>query len=164
MPIAAVATPHTEAITTMTTPSTVDHVAGIDRGRGRRGAHTNRAVRRLRTFVSARQKLLPPVAVVAAAVALAAPVHADVDTDFANQLHVYGVYGARDYNAWLGKITCNRLGNGIDADAYQSAAFLSKNLPPHSTTEQTWQFLNSAITTYCPDQLPIPTSAAGQCQ
>jgi len=103
-----------------------------------------------------RQKLLPLVAVVAAAVALAAPVHADVDTDFANQLHVYGVYGPRDYNAWLGKITCNRLGNGIDADAYQSAAFVS--------TEQTWQFLNSAITTYCPDQMPVLTSAAGQRQ
>jgi hypothetical protein len=29
----------------------------------------------------------------AAMVALAATVHADVDTDFANQLHVYGVYG-----------------------------------------------------------------------
>jgi len=108
-----------------------------------------------------RQKLLPLVAAVAAAVALAAPVHADVDTDFANQLHVYGVYGPRDYNAWLGKIICNRLGNGIDADAYQSAVFLSKNLPPHSTTEQTWQFLNSAITTYCPDELPVLTSAAG---
>ena len=111
-----------------------------------------------------RQKLLPLVAVVTAAVALAAPVHADADTDFANQLHVYGVYGPRDYNAWLGKITCNRLGNGIDADAYQSAAFLSKNLPQHSTTEQTWQFLNSAITTYCPDQMPVLTSAAGQRQ
>ena len=111
-----------------------------------------------------RQKLLPLVAVVTAAVALAAPVYADADTDFANQLHVYGVYGPRDYNAWLGKITCNRLGNGIDADAYQSAAFVSKNLPPHSTTEQTWQFLNSAITTYCPDQMPVLTSAAGQRQ
>jgi hypothetical protein len=97
----------------------------------------------------------------AAMVALAAPVHADVDTDFANQLHVYGVYGPRDYNAWLGKISCNRLGNGTDADAYQSAAFLSKNLPQGTTTAQTWQFLNTAITTYCPDQIPVLTSAAG---
>jgi Protein of unknown function (DUF732) len=109
---------------------------------------------------TARQKLLPLVAVVAAAIALAAPVHADVDTDFANQLHVYGVYGPRDQNAWLGKITCNRLGNGIDADAYKSAAFLSKNLPQDTTTEQTWQFLNAAITTYCPDQMSVLTSAA----
>ena len=85
-------------------------------------------------WLSAQEKFLPLVAVVAAAVALAAPVHADVDTDFANQLHGYGIYGQRDYNAWLGKITCNRLGNGIDADAYKSAAFLSKNLPRNSTT------------------------------
>jgi hypothetical protein len=97
----------------------------------------------------------------AAMVALAAPAHAEVDTDFANQLHVYGIYGPRDYNAWLGKITCNRLGNGIDAGAYESAAFLSKNLPQGTTTEQTWQFLNSALTTYCPDQMPVLTSAAG---
>jgi hypothetical protein len=107
------------------------------------------------------EKSLQFVAVVAAAVALAAPAHADVDTDFANQLHGYGVYGPRDYNAWLGKLTCNRLGNGIDADAYRSAAFLSKNLPRGTTTAQTWQFLNSAINTYCPDQMPVLTSAAG---
>jgi hypothetical protein len=43
------------------------------------------------------------VAIVAAAmVALAAPAHADPDADFANQLHGYGIYGPRDYNAWLG--------------------------------------------------------------
>ena len=69
-----------------------------------------------------------------AALLLAAPAHADLDTDFANQLHGYGIYGPRDYNAWLGKITCKRLGNGTDADAYKSAAFLSKNLPRGSTT------------------------------
>jgi hypothetical protein len=97
----------------------------------------------------------------AAMLALAVPVHADVDTDFANQLHVYGVYGPKDYNAWLGKIACKRLGNGTDADAHESAAFLAKNLPAHSTTEQTWQFLDTAINTYCPDQMPVLTSAAG---
>ena len=99
--------------------------------------------------------------VVAAAVAVAMPAHADVDTDFANQLHGYGIYGQRDYNAWLGKIACNRLGNGIDADAYKSAAFLSKNLPRGSTTAQTWQYLNAAINTYCPDQMPVLTSVVG---
>jgi Protein of unknown function (DUF732) len=107
--------------------------------------------------LSAQEKFLPLVAVVAAAVALAAPVHADVD----NQLHGYGICGQRDYNAWLGKITCNRLGNRIDADAYKSAAFLSKNLPRNSTTAQTWQFMNAAINTYCADQMPVLTSAAG---
>ena len=38
---------------------------------------------------------------VVAAVAVAAPAHADPDIDFANQLHGYGIYGPRDYNAWL---------------------------------------------------------------
>jgi hypothetical protein len=153
MPIAPVATPRTAAITTVTPPTTT-----------RFSAQTHRGVCRLRTFLPAQQNYGPLVAVVVAAVALAAPVHADVDTDFANQLHVYGVYGSRDYNAWLGKITCHRLGNGIDTDAYQSAAFLSKNLPRGTTTAQAWQFLNSAITTYCPDQVPVLTSAAGQRQ
>ena len=97
----------------------------------------------------------------AAAVVLAAPSYADVDTDFANQLHAYGVYGPKDYNAWLGKIACKRLSNGTDADADTSAAFLSKNLPRGTTTEQTWQFLAAAIGTYCPDQMPVLTSAAG---
>src|ERR1700730_13250682 len=104
-------------------------------------------------------KLLGLVAVTAAAFVLATPSYADVDTDFANQLHTYGIYGQRDYNAWLGKITCNRLG-GIDADAYKSAAFLSKNLPRGTTTEQTCQFLAAAIGSYCPDQMPVLTSAA----
>ncbi len=112
-------------------------------------------MRWLSTGLSGQEKFLPLVAVVAAAVALAAPVHADVDTDFANQLHGYGIYGQRDYNAWLGKITCNRLGYGVDADAYKSAAFLSKNLPRNSTTAQTWQFMNAAINNYCPDQMPV---------
>ena len=76
------------------------------------------------------------VSITAAVVALAAPAHADLDTDFANQLHGYGIYGPRDYNAWLGKITCKRLGNGTDADAYKSAAFLSKNLPRGTTTRR----------------------------
>ena len=60
-----------------------------------------------------------------------------------------------------GKITCNRLGSGVDADAYKSASFLSKNLPRDSTTAQTWQFLAAAISTYCPDQTPVLTTVAG---
>jgi hypothetical protein len=137
----------------------VEDVAEIDPEGGRHGSQTNWAMRWLSKGPSGQEKFLPLFAVVAAAVALAAPVHADVDTDFANQLHGYGIYGQRDYNAWLGKITCNRLGNGIDADAYKSAAFLSQNLP-RNTTAQTWQFLNAAINTYCPDQMPVLTSAA----
>jgi hypothetical protein len=38
------------------------------------------------------------LASITAAVALAAPAHADVDSDFANQLHGYGIYGPRDYS------------------------------------------------------------------
>jgi hypothetical protein len=30
-----------------------------------------------------------------------------------------------------------------------------------TTTAQTWQFLAAAIDTYCPDQTPVLTSAAG---
>ena len=74
---------------------------------------------------------------VAAAIALAAPapVNADPDQDFATQLHIYGIYGPRDYNAWIGKITCKRLRNGLDADAYQSAQFVSNQLQKDSTTQ-----------------------------
>ena|ERR1700738_3032243 len=98
--------------------------------------------------------------ITAAMVALAAPAHADVDTDFANQLHSYGIYGPRDYNAWLAKITCERLGNGLDTSAEKSAQFLSHNLPRGTTTAQTWQFLAAAIGTYCPEQMPMLTSVA----
>jgi hypothetical protein len=105
-------------------------------------------------------KLSGLASITAAAVAFAASAHADVDTDFADQLHGYGICGPRDYNAWLGKITCNRLGSGTDADADKSAAFLSKNLPRGTTTAQTWQFLAVAIGRYCPDQTPVLTSVA----
>ena len=74
-------------------------------------------------------KLSALASIMTAAVTLAAPAHADVDTDFANQLHGYGIYGQRDYNAWLAKITCKRLGNGVDKSAEKSAVFLSHNLP-----------------------------------
>ena len=98
----------------------------------------------------------------AVAVALAAPAHADPDTDFANQLHGYGIYGQKDYNAWIGKITCKRLYRGVDADAYASARFILPNLQKGSTTEQAWQFLGAAISTYCPDQMPVLERAAAQ--
>src|ERR1700758_5648382 len=96
----------------------------------------------------------------AAVVALAAPAHADPDADFNNQLHGYGIYGQRDYNAWLGKITCERLHNGLDTTADKSAHFASVNLPRGTTTGQSYQFLAAAIGTYCPDQVPILTAAA----
>jgi hypothetical protein len=69
----------------------------------------------------------------------AAPAYADPDTDFANQLHSYGIYGPRDTNAWFGTITCQRLNNHLDTDAYKSADFLAKNLPKGSTSEGTFR-------------------------
>jgi hypothetical protein len=102
--------------------------------------------------------------VAAGMVTLAAPTHADPDTDFANQLHGHGIYGPLDYNAWLGKITCERLHNGVDTTAEKSAHFALANLPRNTTTAQSYQFLAAAISTYCPDQVPILTSAAARHQ
>jgi hypothetical protein len=101
-------------------------------------------------------------AMAAMAIASAAPAHADPDTDFANQLHTYGIYGGRDYNAWIGKIVCERLHNGLDVDAYKSQKFVATNLPRGSTQVQAWQFLGSAITFYCPDQAPVLEAVSPQ--
>jgi hypothetical protein len=109
-------------------------------------------------------KLSVPAMVTAAMVAVAASAHADPDADLANQLRGYGIYGPLDYNAWLGKITCERLHNGLDATADKSAHFALANLPRGTTTGQSYQFLAAAIGTYCPDQVPILTSAAARHQ
>jgi hypothetical protein len=85
---------------------------------------------------------------------------ADPDTDFAQELHIYGVYGQKDYNAWIGKIACKRLYTGVDRDAYQSVKFVSAQLPKGSATEQSWQFLGAAINYYCPEQRPVIEAAA----
>ena len=101
-------------------------------------------------------------ALVTATMSVAMPVtaQADPDTDFANELHSYGVYGPRDYNAWIGKIACKRMYDGLDGDAYKSAHFISLQLPKGSTTAQAWQFLGSSINFYCPDKLPVLQAAA----
>jgi hypothetical protein len=101
-------------------------------------------------------------AAIAPALVFAAPAHADPDTDFANELHTYGIYGPKDKNAWVGKIACKRLYNGVDADAYKSAAFIQHQLGKDSTTGQAWQFLGAALRTYCPDKLPVLQQVAGQ--
>jgi hypothetical protein len=54
-----------------------------------------------RTFVG--------IAVIAAGLALAPAAHAEPGTDIANELQAYGIYGPKDYNAWIGKVTCKRL-------------------------------------------------------
>jgi uncharacterized protein DUF732 len=109
-------------------------------------------------------RLSGPALVTAALVTLAAPAHADPDTDFANQLHGHGIYGPLDYNAWLGKITCERLHNGLDTTADKSAHFALINLPRGTTAAQSYQFLGAAIGIYCPDQVSILTTAAGRHQ
>jgi beta-glucanase (GH16 family) len=101
-------------------------------------------------------------AAIAPALMFAAPAHADPDTDFANELHTYGIYGQKDYNAWIGKIACKRLYNAVDQDADKSAKFVFVQLPKGSTTEQAWQFLAAALRTYCPEQTPVLQRAAGQ--
>lgn len=88
---------------------------------------------------------------IAAAVGLSAPAFADPDTDFDNQLQKFGIYGPHDYNPYLGKIVCHRLGVGVDPDAAASAHFLGINLPRGTTQVQTYQFLGTAIAQYCPD-------------
>jgi Protein of unknown function (DUF732) len=109
-------------------------------------------------------KLSVPVMVAAAMVTLAAPAPAHPDTDFANQLHGHGIYSPLDYSAWLGKITCERLHNGLDTTADKSAHFALINLPRDTTTAHSYQFLAAAISTYCPDQVPILTAAAARHQ
>jgi hypothetical protein len=91
----------------------------------------------------------------ALALSLAAPAHADTDTDFTNELHTYGIYGQKDYNAWIGKIQCKRLRTGLDANANEAAVFLKQNLHKDSTEQQVYQFLGGAIRFYCPDQQPV---------
>ena len=100
-------------------------------------------------------KLTFSVAIAVVVLAFAAPAHADPDTDFADQLHTYGIYGQKDYNAWIGKIVCKRLYAGLDADAYKSAEFIAANLQRGTTTGQVWQFLGAAINTYCPGQIGV---------
>ncbi len=91
------------------------------------------------------------LAAAAAAIGLSAPALADPDTDFDNQISHYGIYGPHDYNPYIAKIVCHRLGVGVDPDAAASAKFLSHNLPRGTTQVQAYQFLGSAIAQYCPD-------------
>jgi hypothetical protein len=90
--------------------------------------------------------------VLGAAIGLSAPAIADPDIDFDNLIgSKYGIYGPHDYNPYLAKISCHRLGVGVDPDAAATARFLSHNLPRGTTQVQTYQFLGAAISIYCPD-------------
>lgn len=106
------------------------------------------------------KRLLAGIGAVAAALVLAAPAHADVDTDFTNELHIYGIYGQKDYNAWIAKIACERIDRGVDRDAFASATFVGRQLPKGSTTEQAWKFIGLAYPTYCPAHQALLYQAA----
>jgi hypothetical protein len=124
--------------------------------------HRRRREYGMRSILMVAGGLLLGMMVLIAGLLVAWPAHADPDTDFANQLHTYGIYGQKDYNAWIGKITCKRLYNGLDQDADTSARFVFGQLSKGSTTEQAWQFLGAAINTYCPEQVPVLQRAAAQ--
>ena len=110
--------------------------------------------------MSSAKRVLATALAASAALILATPAHADPDIDFANQLHEFGIYGQRDYNAWLGKIACKRLATGVDGNAYDSEAFVARNLARTTTQSQAWQFVGAAISTYCPDQTGVLQAAA----
>ncbi len=117
-------------------------------------------------------------AVVALATMLAAPALAgggappgggsggDPDVEFSHELQGYGIYGPRDYNAWLGKIVCERLRAGRDPDAATSVRFIVPNIyrngSKQSTEAEGWQFLGASINAYCPDQRGVFDRAAAQ--
>jgi hypothetical protein len=107
---------------------------------------------------------LSAVAACSLALAAVAPANADPDTDFANELHVYGIYGPKDYNAWIGKIECKRLRTGLDANAGEAAVFLKTNLARGTSEQAIYQFLSAGINYYCPDQRPVVDSLAGRPQ
>ncbi|MEN4474971.1 DUF732 domain-containing protein [Mycolicibacterium cosmeticum] len=106
------------------------------------------------------------IVIACAAIGLAAPAAADPaydrdpDTNFAHELHTYGIYGQKDYNAWIGKLVCKRLYNNVDHDAFASAKFVGDNLDRHNTTQQNWQFLGAALNYYCPEKRVILDQAA----
>ncbi len=108
-----------------------------------------------------KRKLLG-VLVMAMSLVFAVPAAADPDTAFADELHTYGIYGQKDYNAWIGKITCKRLATNVDANAFEAADFVHANLAKNTTTEQAWQFLAAGLRTYCPDKLPVLDQASRQ--
>ena len=96
-------------------------------------------------------RLASLIAMAGAAIALAAPAQADdYDYTFKNTVNGFGVYGPQDQLAWLAKISCDRIGRGVDGDPYKSATFIQRNLPLGTTEGQAFQFLGAAIDHYCP--------------
>ncbi|PRC50390.1 DUF732 domain-containing protein, partial [Mycobacterium sp. ITM-2017-0098] len=96
------------------------------------------------------KRTLIGIATVAMSLAFAAPAAADPDTAFANELHLYGIYGQKDYNAWIGKIMCKRIYTGVDPDVFATANFVRNQLVKDTSTEQAYQFVAAGLRTYCP--------------
>jgi hypothetical protein len=72
------------------------------------------------------RRVILRIGAVAAGLAFAAPAHADPDTDFTSELHTYGIYGQKDYNAWIGKDHLRaqqRRGSGGAVDLRAAARF-----------------------------------------
>jgi hypothetical protein len=96
--------------------------------------------------------LAAAVGMAAATIALAAPAQADdYDYVFKRTVNGFGIYQGQDQLAWIAKISCDRIGRGVDGDAYKSATFIQNNLPRGTTQGQAFQFLGAAIDHYCPD-------------
>jgi hypothetical protein len=101
------------------------------------------------------KRIVMGLVAVAVAVGFAAPAAADPDTDFNNELHTYGIYKPKDYNAWIGKIMCKRMYTGTDKDVFASANFVRNQLDKDATTGQAYQFVAAAVRTYCPEKQPV---------
>jgi len=106
------------------------------------------------------KRILVGVAALACGLGFAAPAAADPDTAFANELHTYGIYGQKAYNAWIGKIMCKRIYTNVDPDVFASANFVRNQLDKDATTEQAYQFVAAGLRTYCPEKLPILDAAS----
>ena len=106
------------------------------------------------------KRILVGVAALTIGLGFAAPAAADPDTAFANELHTYGIYGPKDYNAWIGKIMCKRIYTNVDPDVFASANFVRNQLDKDATTEQAYQFVAAGLRTYCPEKLSILDAAS----
>ncbi|ORA11283.1 DUF732 domain-containing protein [Mycobacterium arosiense] len=106
--------------------------------------------------------------VVAVAISLAAPAHADQDAsqdaDFYNQLRYYEVYSPHDFDRYIVTTICERLRSGNFPDALTAHDYLNRNIKAGTTEQQGYQILGTGIGIYCPDQSPklkdMPAAAA----
>jgi len=107
---------------------------------------------------------LASVVCIAIAIILAAPAHADQDSDFDRYLWNFEYYAPHDSTRFLAKTTCTRLRNGSFPDAATALNYFTRNLKGGTTAEQTYQILGASVGFYCPEQAPklkdMPIAAA----